>query len=630
MKSLGIALVLCAALEAHAQEPLPRQVAAPASDITHGVVKLPDPASTPTISAAAILPLRFEQVRDGTWAADLTYPVEQNGPLTLALLSPNAANLRLFASPAGTPLAPVDRTYALERRTEIAGDSMPGWIVDRRDLHSAAAGMWNIRVESNSTSQGWLFASASKELRAQAWVTTQQLVAGSPIGIVARASGSEFQSIERARVVLEVGDQVRELALRDDGMHWDGAANDGLFGALVPEALSGEVHARIELSGTTVRRTTFLRTAQIEFPVLAPRVLLDGTATATLLDDSHLQFAIGALAIGPEMRLHVSAEVWGRDDAGEAIPVCWLSKMLAPEDRAGAWQLPLALDLDWLEVAKAAAPLELRAVRVQDPDTDVVFDLVDRIQPATPKLRARRNIAPRAITPAMLTGNASATIASLAPPQNFTSNRALMLVHGYCSSGSIWPAADFAQPKLEFLDPNANRSHDQFAQLIAQRAANAHLASFGIVAHSQGGPAALHLLTYYTSGLDFAFGGRRIQSLASPYQGTPLASWGGFACGVNNDMTPAGSATWLAGIPSWARAEVFTWTTANSGAACNAFTNLLLTDPEDGTVEKMRAELPGGNNMGHTIGWCHTTGMSNPASYTDHARNAAMNTAASR
>jgi pimeloyl-ACP methyl ester carboxylesterase len=205
-----------------------------------------------------------------------------------------------------------------------------------------------------------------------------------------------------------------------------------------------------------------------------------------------------------------------------------------------------------------------------------------------------------------------------------------MLVHGYCSGGSIWPAADFTQPKLEFLDPNQNRTHDQFAQLIDQRAKNAGLGSFGVVGHSQGGPAALHLLTYYSSGLDESLGARRIQSVASPYQGTPLASLGSFACGVNNDMTPSGAATWLAGIPSWARSQVFYWTVSNSGSACNFFTGLLLTDPEDGTVEQFRGQLPGANNMGHVVGWCHTTGMSNPACYTDHARNQAMNAAAAR
>jgi pimeloyl-ACP methyl ester carboxylesterase len=205
-----------------------------------------------------------------------------------------------------------------------------------------------------------------------------------------------------------------------------------------------------------------------------------------------------------------------------------------------------------------------------------------------------------------------------------------VLVHGYCSGGGVWPPADFTEPKTVFLDPNQNRSHDQFAQLIAQQAQAAGRSSFGIVAHSQGGCAALHLLTYYASGLDLAQGGRRIQSVATPYQGTPLAQFGGFACGVNNDMTPAGAATWLAGIPSWARAEVSFWTTSNSGAACSSLTDFLLTNPEDGTVEMFRGQLPGANSMGHVVGWCHTTGMSNPANYTDHARNVAMDAAAAR
>ena len=97
-----------------------------------------------------------------------------------------------------------------------------------------------------------------------------------------------------------------------------------------------------------------------------------------------------------------------------------------------------------------------------------------------------------------------------------------------------------------------------------------------------------------------------------------------------NDMTPAGSATWLAGIPTWARAEVWFWTTSNSGSVCSFFPSLLLDAPEDGTVEQIRDQLPGGTSMGYTVGWCHTTGMSNPASYTDHARNAQMNVQAAR
>ena len=63
---------------------------------------------------------------------------------------------------------------------------------------------------------------------------------------------------------------------------------------------------------------------------------------------------------------------------------------------------------------------------------------------------------------------------------------------------------------------------------------------------------------------------------------------------------------------------------------------ILSNDPEDfgrfydGTIEMVKGQLPGAHSMGHKLGWCHTTGMSNPASYTDHVRNAEMNAQAAR
>jgi hypothetical protein len=270
-------------------------------------------------------------------------------------------------------------------------------------------------------------------------------------------------------------------------------------------------------------------------------------------------------------------------------------------------------------------------VRVQDPNTHVVLEERERIALELGDLPRVFGRGVGGVTKSMLTGPVIASRHAAGPATGIGShstNRALLLSHGYCSSGSIWPAADFTAPKVEFLDPNQNRTHDQFAQLMA--ATGAPYDSFGVVAHSQGGCAALHLLTFYTSGLDFAFGPRRIQSLATPYQGTPLASWGGFACGQNSDMTPASSATWLSTIPTWARAEVWYWTTSDGGTYCNFFTNLLLSDPEDGTIEQARGQLSGAHSMGHKTGWCHTTGMNWPASYTDHARNQEMNAQAAR
>lgn len=637
---LGSTAVFCLGrVSAAAQSATPRQVSAPASDILAGIVRLPDPESVPTVSRAAILPLHFR--RDGAgWSAEVALPVEpreEGGSLVIALLSPDASTWKLSARAPGGSMRPIEQVFAVARSLAPAGLELPGWVVDRYEVRAAPSGEWILRVETaaaRAPAEGWLLASADRDLRVEAHATTLELVGGEVIGVAARALAAAPPSVERARVVLETSSGALELALQDDGLHEDGRAGDGLFGAIVPESVRGDVRARVELRGSTSSGDAFLRTVQIAFPVLERQLFLDGTARASAIDAESVGIEIGALPLAPSARFHVSAEVWGRDSTGASVPVCWLSRMLG-----GARSLPLVLDASWLEYAAVSEPVELREVRVQDPDTEVVIDRISRMPlevESLPVRSGRRGSSGRAITSEMLTGSSMLASSSTTPSGPHTGRTpigfvpALMLVHGYCSSGSIWPPADFTQPKTVFLDPSQNRTHDQFAQLLAQHASSVGLSSFGIVAHSQGGCAALHLLTYYTSGLDYASGGRRIQSVATPYQGTPLAAFGGFACGVNNDMTPAGSATWLAGIPSWARAEVSYWTTSNSGSACSALTDFLLTDPEDGTVEMFRGQLPGGSSMGHVTGWCHTTGMSNPANYTDHARNMAMDAAAAR
>lgn len=619
-----------------AQAQTPRNVVAPPSDITNGLLRLPEPSSTPSRSSASVLPVRFEQQLDGRFAADFELPVEGEGRWSIALLSPAAANWRMLAAPRGGVLRPIDESFALERTVELAGDDLPGWVVVRRDLRGAPAGEWRVRIEAERASdvvEGWLFTRASDGLAAEAFVTTHELVRGKPIAVVARASGRELGEVRDARLVVEVDSATHELALRDDGAHDDGAAGDGLFGAWLPSGLSGSLSARAELRGVTRRGLPFLRTAQLAFSVSEPTLELDAAARAEPGDATTWRIELNAASLlTTPPRVLFAAEVWGSTPAGPT-PLCWLARIQTPSVDDALWTLALDFDERWLDLAGAAGPLELRNVRVQDPDSFNVLARLERAPISAPQLAARSpqsaNGSSSTTSSALLT-NLGTPIGPLPPFGEVPLRPALMLVHGYCSSGAIWPPAHFSQPKLEFLDPDANRTHDQFAQLIAQRAASAQLSSFGVVAHSQGGPASLHLLTFYTSGLDVSTGGRRIQSVAAPYQGTPLASFGFLACGNNANLTPSGSSTWLANIPSWARAEVFTWTTSNSGSACNGLVDFLLTNPEDGTVEKSRGELPSGNNMGHVTGWCHTTGMTNPANYTDAARNALMNAQAAR
>jgi hypothetical protein len=608
-----------------------RQVLAPAADITAGVVRLPEPAALAASSTCSLDRLVFERTRDG-WAATVELDVEREGGWSLALLVPGVLDGRVLAAPAGAPLRPIDASFAVQRRVTLAGDELPGWIVDRRDLRGAPTGAWSVRIEVDHASQvvdGWILATASSDVSAEAFFSNHLRVRGEPLAVLARAHGRDVLATTGAELELEL-DGLREFVpMLDDGLHEDGSANDGLFGAVLPATALGKFTARAHVRGLTRSGSAFRRSVALASELHEAPLALDGRAELNVSSTGLLRLAIGAQPLDAPRRVHASAELWGARD-GVATPVVWLSRMLLPASSANGLSLEFELDPRWLDLAEVQAPFELRQVRVQDPDTEGVLAFLAEIPLESATLAARAPLPVSLGVNSLLASNGIPVGLHQPAPTARPIQPALLLVHGYCSSGAIWPAAHFSAPKLNFLDPNANRSHDQFAQLLIAQANAAQLSSFGIVAHSQGGAAALHLLTYYTSGLDYATGQRLIQSVATPYLGTPLASLGFFACGVNSNMTPSGAPTWLAGIPSWARAKVHYWTTSNSGSACNGLTDFFLSNPEDGTVERTRGQLSGGNSMGHVTGWCHTTGMSNPANYTDATRNAAMNAAAAR
>jgi hypothetical protein len=57
---------------------------------------------------------------------------------------------------------------------------------------------------------------------------------------------------------------------------------------------------------------------------------------------------------------------------------------------------------------------------------------------------------------------------------------------------------------------------------------------------------------------------------------------------------------------------------------CQIATDLLLSDPDDGVVEKSKGQLNGAINRGHKTGWCHTGEMRDEAQTTDSSRNTQM------
>ena len=188
----------------------------------------------------------------------------------------------------------------------------------------------------------------------------------------------------------------------------------------------------------------------------------------------------------------------------------------------------------------------------------------------------------------------------------------LLLVHGYCS-GDVWgPVQGQFKNGEVFLDLEQNRTVDKFAEMIGKWARDSGWGSFAIVAHSQGGMAALQLFMTRWSGLDMPRRRRLIQSVGTPYQGTRLAGviamlgrvFGG--CGSNYGLTYEGAAQWLAGIPASWRGDVNYYTTSFKDDFgydyCHIATDGLLSDPDDGVVEMVKGQLPGAWNRGHKTG----------------------------
>jgi len=313
---------------------------------------------------------------------------------------------------------------------------------------------------------------------------------------------------------------------------------------------------------------------------------------------------------------------------------------------SGVNVLPLVLDLNWVSRVQALAPLVLKNVLIQDPDTFVPIAQASEIPVKTAfslsAVLAKSNLIGKdgEITPEMLEGKRPAFLSSF---HNATdaAEATLVLVHGYCSKVNPWvKTADLFTNAQFFLSASQNYAHDKFALTVLEWADK--FGAFSYIGHSQGGPVGLHLKNFYWSGLDLADGGRLLQSVGAPYQGCSGAGTAadlikifGLSCGANQDLTKDGSSLWLRGITTANRALVYYYTTTYEqgkffGDYCNLAVNLVLKWPNDGVAEYDLCQLPGGQNQGNVQGQCHSLDMKYPPQCENRDRNKIMNASAAR
>lgn len=643
-RTLGVAIVASLGLgaaSAASAEIVAKQLAGPASEFAD--MRAPDPTDSTIHSHSALLSLDMMTGKSSRrWQS--TLPVE-NGKLRFALLVPEDSAVDVVLSgPSGQKLRSADTAKSLRASNfGIADAQVPARMYS---FESLAKGQWSVELinKSRQAVPGFLLLEGDPATELASYATHRRQLVGEKMGLTAQLTGVDSHDkavlgagagrIERATLKVTRPDGASETVLMfDDGQHDDGVAGDGLFGAAFTAKMAGDHVAQVTIEGIDHAGNRVLRSAEHLLPFVEQTVSLTGKhANASYAKSGANRLSIDVPVVASKNAGHYRgyAEVWGRDAKGQALAVAWVGGMATVDNG----HLNFGLDERWIAKSNAQGPFELRNLRVEDPDTLVTIASAESMSLNVPRLRSRAKASDIVIDEMMTMGPRPLDTVS----EKGTGKR-LLLVHGYCSN-SVWPSSNFSTAST-FLDKNQNRSHDAFARLISSFGNTWN--SYGIVAHSQGGAAALHLYTYYWSGLDNATGGHLIQSVGTPYKGTNLAgmlatmgNWFGVGCGNNSNLSYSGASAWLAGIPNSSRSKVNFYTTSFkttnwwTNDYCNIATDLVLSDPEDGTTEKVNGQLPGAVNRGHVTGQCHTAGMRDPAQYQNASRNATMNSNAAR
>ncbi len=611
-----VLLLLCT--PAWAQQTLPvKQVVAPPSDIDSGIVRLPDPAELGETSRTLLLEINPAQA-DADGLVDLAFPfVTGDGRARVVFLpeKPDAwvgdvrsIDLRTQQEIQVRTDAPIEHPGVSLVRDPLPwgdpGRTYPAVILpaDQREMY--------ISVQMNKRVGGFVLFDQSPDRSLYTYIKQQRTLIDQPITFA--SSLSDASKIVTLRAIVRAPDGSREVieAEVDEQELSFTPARPGQYAVQVFAEYANAHNRPVMLSTQHLIEIESPTT-----PIGEPRVMPRGDRVELVFERAD-----------SDDRTIVAAEVWGRSDAG-MVPVCWLARV-CDADRS--------LLLDPRLIADAGVDpqsIELRQVRVHDVDSMVPTQIIERVpldmNAALGALRDER-------APLRVRYQGASDQSRGALP----GGHRLLLVHGYCSGGNPFTTSHFSGDIAIFNDPEVSRSHDAFALEIMAQASP--MKSFGVAAHSQGAMAALHLYTFYFSGLDWARGDRLIQSVGAPYQGTALAGNAavlgdifGFGCGENSDMSYTGSANWLSLIPTSSRQQVWYYTTSFEDRPfafdyCNIITDLLLDDPDDGVIERSAGQLPGANNMGHVEDWCHTTGMRDPAQCTDASRNATINARARR
>ncbi len=644
MKAWGVSasLLLTASASLANTNHFPKHLAGPAEEIE--LLQKSHPAEHAITSKHAMIAVNMAPNKQGSYGWEQSVKIDGDNPKAL-LFAPNRDKWQLSIRGMGQNKSQQSFEF-FTRETEF-GMGQEQFPATQFELQNLPSGEYKFGVQASHNEAGYLLVSSDSPYQLQSFANAAGYLVGEVIDLNASATTSDkqftmvtndLQMIQSSYLRITQPDGVTfEVSMFDDGMATDKAASDGQFNGQFVAEQAGLYQVQVISEGLTPNGKPFYRTVEHVIPVIESDLSLSTkVATGAYSAPHKIDLSFGVDTALDNGRFRVMAEVWGTDPsqkAATAKAVSWLSTIA--EINHG--ELTLQLDDRWLLDQGVSGPYALKNIRLEDTQYYINMLAVDELPLLLPSIRQQSKSSYKGgITESMLQGDKPAVLNN----RPKAAGGKLMLVHGYCSGDAWGPVQNQFSNYVKFTDFNQNRSHDQFARLIDSYGDN--FPSFGVVAHSQGGAAALHLYTYYWSGLDNAGSGRLIQSVGTPYQGTPLAGnlaligdIFGIGCGYNGNLTTSGASAWLSGIPTWARSKVNYYTTSFTDKwwrwdYCNIASDLVLSDPEDGTTERSRGQLSGANNRGHKTGQCHTEGMRDMAQTRDSGRNGSMSSNAAR
>ena len=501
-----------------------KQLAGPPEEIEF--MRPASPELNALSSKTALIPISLLQNKNGNWNWDADLPVDSKD-FSFIVFSNGSKNWQIeMVNPQTNKVQDIN-DLATEAYSTKYGMEQNIYSGEKFTFSNMNTGNWNIRVNTDGEPdqfEGFILLANKSKFQLNSYKTNLDQIVDHNIHFVTKSTSNEnmiealkdFNPINSALMSVTYPDGSKhKAAMYDDGLHGDNLANDGLFGGDFKATEAGGYTVQISAKGTNPNGTPFFRTTEHYVPVIEQTITMENKkATGFSISNNRLNISMPVQKNdnATDGRYRIIAEVWGSDIKGAKQPVSWISTITDVVDG----QLNIELDARWISMSKAKNSFELRNLRIEDANHFIPLiseSKMDLKIASMPKSTHRKH-----------NGNINQEMMMGKRPVNTTVAKAgakLLLVHGYCSS-DVWGsnAGQFSDSST-FYDLNQNRSHDEFA--IKIRDFGAQYNSFGVVAHSQGGAASLHLYTYYWSGLDYSSGSRMIQTVGTPYAGTPLA-----------------------------------------------------------------------------------------------------------